>query len=119
MGKGGEKLREFPDRQLVIRGNHVKVRKPHTRPIKDVDKPPIRTNLLNKVDRSLVNLHRFNKYLRQRARTETSSWQTGTETSTTRKDDSSPSKATEGASSTSSTRTSKRRLLKTLLSDLK
>jgi len=76
---------EWQDRELKVRGK-VKVRKAHSRPVKDVDKAPVRLNNLDKVSRSLVKLHQFNTYLRRRARTETSSWQMGTGTSTTRKD---------------------------------
>src|SRR5262245_30363703 len=110
---------EVPIRALKIRSKDSSpARKPHSRPVSVVEQEPVRLNKLDKVSRSLVSLSKFNTYLRRRARTETCSWQTGTETSTTRKDNSLRNKATDAASSTNSTRTSKRRLLKTLLSDL-
>jgi len=88
MGRSGpsDKL-EFPIRQLVIRrkGKVIK-RKPHNRPIKDVDKQVL-TNHLDRVERSLVNLSRFNRFRRLRERTEISSLLMEMETSTTRKDD--------------------------------
>src|SRR5215475_7419722 len=118
MGKGGEKLTEFPNKRLWVRSKaQGKAPKLHTRPVSDLDKPPLRSNNLDKVSRSLVKLHQFNTYLRRRERTETSSSQMGTATSTTRKDNSSRNRGTDGRFSTSSTHTSKQRLLKMLLSD--
>jgi hypothetical protein len=104
--------RRNPDKALRVRLKH-KDAPTLANKVKDA----IRSNNLPRADKAMVKLHQFNRFLRLRDSTDAYSLRTLVETSTTHKERSSRSKAMAAPSSTSSTRTSKRQLLRTLLSD--